>query len=395
MSNKLNTAYLVFIYLFALTSCFSISAMSIDTGIFLLLFIIALSLNYKSLLKYIPKDFSWFVGLYAYRALTLIINNSIQHLARVQEIFDKSPYLSLSVAKLEKKHFERVIYTLFITNSAVILYAIGEKYLSFPIIYRSLFKDDRLSGFFAHALQYAGYESIVAVLAFVLGIFYKRTFLYFFPVLFGGIILSGSRSYILSVIFVIILVSFLKSFRIALVSTISSLGLILIYTFLNPSFKQRLYFLFHPTESSSITSRFNLWDKSWDVFLQHPIFGVGYQNLPLYLKEIYEKGLTTSIAHAHNIYLNELAEGGIIGFILAIGMLIYFVYKYLKEYKNCDDLLYKVFALGLSMVFINIMIAGIFEYNLGTAVVWMLLTFLMGIYLAYKNTLDENEKRNT
>ena len=394
MQNKLQNIYLVFVYIFALTSCFSISVMSIGVAVLLILFLISFSINIKSSIHIIPKDFGWFIAIYAYKGFTLLINSSIQNIGRIQEIFDKSPYLSLSMANIQEKHINRILHIFFITNSIIIIYAVGESYLHLPVIYKSLFTGGRLNGYFSHALQYAGYISIFTILSFTLGNFYKRHFIYYFPVLFTGIILSGSRSYIVSVILVVIIVSAVRSIRVAgftiiLVSVITS-----IYSFLNPSFLHRIYYIIHPMETGSFVARVHMWQKSWEVFIHHPIFGVGYQNLPLYLKELLDKGLIDNISHAHNIYLNELAEIGIVGFVLSIGMLIYFVFKYLKIYKTFENNLYRFFSLSLSMIFINLMLAGFLEYNLGTAVVWMPLTFLMGLHLSYKNGLYIDGKRN-
>ena len=54
--------------------------------------------------------------------------------------------------------------------------------------------------------------------------------------------------------------------------------------------------------------RFNFWIISWNVFLEHPIAGVGSGMLPGYLEPFKEKGLIDNTAHAHNLYLHALAE---------------------------------------------------------------------------------------
>jgi O-antigen ligase len=57
---------------------------------------------------------------------------------------------------------------------------------------------------------------------------------------------------------------------------------------------------------SGVSGRANVWRETWELFSNHPWFGVGYRQHEQYL---------TSEASAHNAYLATLADTGVVGFI--------------------------------------------------------------------------------
>jgi O-antigen ligase len=56
---------------------------------------------------------------------------------------------------------------------------------------------------------------------------------------------------------------------------------------------------------SGVSGRANVWRETWELFSNHPWFGVGYRQHEQYL---------TSEASAHNAYLATLADTGVVGF---------------------------------------------------------------------------------
>ena len=77
-------------------------------------------------------------------------------------------------------------------------------------------------------------------------------------------------------------------------------------------------------DSNDITNgRLALWHYALDKFYEHPVFGVG-------LKSIYN----TLSMDVHNVYLQLLAETGIIGFVIFTIALFAFTIKPLIEFKN-------------------------------------------------------------
>ncbi|HCL81758.1 MAG: hypothetical protein A2077_07580 [Nitrospirae bacterium GWC2_46_6] len=78
---------------------------------------------------------------------------------------------------------------------------------------------------------------------------------------------------------------------------------------------------------ASLKTRLNLWSKGWEMFLSHPILGVGAKHFKFY--NPFEYG-----SHAHNLLINTLAQFGIAGFS-ALMVFFYFILRSLKAaYKR-------------------------------------------------------------
>ena len=75
--------------------------------------------------------------------------------------------------------------------------------------------------------------------------------------------------------------------------------------------------------------------------------------LPSYLEPYKEKGLIDFTSHAHNMYIHELAEDGVPGFIIVIGTQLYFCIKYFKVHHSASDPLLKAVSLGVGVIIIE------------------------------------------
>jgi O-antigen ligase len=58
--------------------------------------------------------------------------------------------------------------------------------------------------------------------------------------------------------------------------------------------------------NSGLTGRTDTWRSAWDVFVSHPLFGVGYQQHEVYIE---------NKMPVHNDYLATLADLGVIGLL--------------------------------------------------------------------------------
>lgn len=67
--------------------------------------------------------------------------------------------------------------------------------------------------------------------------------------------------------------------------------------------------------------RMDMWEAAIAMFVDHPVLGIGWGAFkhvyPVYNELIQEAGIV--IFHAHNMYLNILAETGLAGFFSAYG----------------------------------------------------------------------------
>ncbi len=69
----------------------------------------------------------------------------------------------------------------------------------------------------------------------------------------------------------------------------------------------------------------------WQLFLQHPLLGIGINNASIYIKQYYGH------PHLHNNFIELLACGGIVGFSLHYSLHIYLLVQFLRHWKHRDD----------------------------------------------------------
>jgi len=370
------------IYLYAAFSCFSIAATNGMLAVFTIIFIRKYVVEKRFGAPF--ENFGIFGAIYGWKGITLIANGLWMKIYRVRELWDKLPCLVLGNAGVNKNTLEKTAHVLFSANSALVVYAILQKYAGLPPIDQPLIRyDQRMVGYFGHPLHYGGYISIVLLMALALSLFHERRFAAYLPLLMVGLVLSGSRSYFIGISVAGFILMGLKSRKIVLVSATIAPVAALITAFIYPNFGKRVSFA---ALHGSLTVRMEFWSLAWQAFLKHPFFGLGYEEFSNYLKPYVVSRMLGNHAHAHNLYLQELADGGILGGALIVATFIYFIRKYYLCFVKYEDPLLRSFAIGICASYICLAVAGITEYNFGAAVVWLLLTFLMGLTESYKTT---------
>ena len=215
----------------------------------------------------------------------------------------------------------------------------------------------RTSSFFGDELILGSYLSRLWPIFFGLSIFiFKRghKLFYIFILIFilseALIFLSGDRAaffYInLSAIFIILFSQ--KLFKIRLFTLISSITLLIVISFINPTAKERVFDqtvkgmnLFSDTTSETTKKRIYIFTKNhheiyvsaFKMFLDNKVLGVGVKNYrnfcnnPKYHVNKWEPCHN----HPHNTYIQILAETGIFGFFFLLLALFYF-FKYLLKH---------------------------------------------------------------
>ena len=379
-------SHIVF-YLFAFVSPFSITGSTILLTVILLLYLF----NIKSRIKDSPSDFLYFVVFYLWRGLSVVLNGyPMLFLKAFGDIWDKLPYFVSSGFHFDKKRVERFIYLLLIANVVIFLYAMLQKYLGFPIIVKQLFTDDwvRFKGYHSHPLRFAGYLSTVFIISFAFGVFYSKRYLYFSYILIIAIILNGSRSYWFGVFSVVFLMSFFHSFKKMVYHFIFLSILLMISMWFFPDILKRAESSFSRLDGSfsHMSLRRNFWIAGIEVFQGSPIYGVGAKMSSLYLEKYKNIGLVDNTAHFHNLYITNLAEGGIIGGGILIFLCAYFIRKYFILAKTSKDGFSKAFAFSILGCWVNVVLAGFFESNFSTFSLWSLLTLWMGLYEGFRKS---------
>ena len=129
------------------------------------------------------------------------------------------------------------------------------------------------------------------------------------------------------------------------------------------------------------------WKASWEMFTEHPLFGVGphrfQQELPNYLSEEVKEKIFNhrSFGHAHSIYFDYLATMGIAGF-LALLFFFFTVFRLLiSKYKSCDSTFDKSLVLGVLIAVISFCIGGLTHQSSHDSEILLNLCFLLGLVL--------------
>ncbi|GJQ63889.1 MAG: hypothetical protein SCALA702_29420 [Melioribacteraceae bacterium] len=146
------------------------------------------------------------------------------------------------------------------------------------------------------------------------------------------------------------------------------------------TYKQgRLTSIFDPYLRSNFV-RLSLWKAGWEMFLDHPLFGVGDIDLAeLYVK--YKSPYAKEIqGHLHNNYIHILAILGITGFVVIMWLLGKIFILNMKIYQTFRD---KEFlgslALGSAGCFVSFLVSGLTEWNFGDHEIITMIWFITGL----------------
>lgn len=375
------------LYAFAVATVLAMSATTIVLA--LLLLFLFWDLYRKSIgTADFKKDSLLYAAVYAWLAFTRALATSFKEIFKVKGIWDRLPYAVIGFYKIHRRTVITIFHILFTANTLIVVYALGQHFFGIPAIYKPLFYQDsgRISGYFGHPNQYAGCISIIFLMNICLSIYENKKFFAYTPFLIAGVVFAASRAYFLGIFSCfIILLALSKSFKKILVYSTVAVLVVAVIAFTVPWFNQRIMDGFSLEKNFY---RLNFWKISWDTFLEHPVFGVGSGMLPQHLIPYKEAGLIDNTAHAHNLYLHQLAESGIPGFILVVGIHIYFLVKYARVFRTSTDPLLKAFSLGVALAFVNLLVAGFFESNFIAAIVALHINYLMGVLEGYRSELS-------
>ena len=108
------------------------------------------------------------------------------------------------------------------------------------------------------------------------------------------------------------------------------------------------------------TSRLALWSTAATLFLQHPVLGVGYGNYRSLYND-YLPGVAPNELDTHNLYLQFLAETGIIGFAAFFFLIGSFVRIAVKLARNGDPYC-RLLGIGLGGALAATLIHGLVDF---------------------------------
>lgn len=192
-----------------------------------------------------------------------------------------------------------------------------------------------------------------------------------FVMALGGIVATASRAaYVaIAVSIAIMLVSSKKIFKkllpfAAVIAVAIPVGLYLRYA--NTSLMNF---------SNSTNNRFKIWSYCADMFVNNPVLGLGAgtDNVHTLLRDTYGIDRT----HAHNLFLQMVVEGGIIGGILMIAVIVVAAKNLFKLYKVANKQ-YRSYAVLYTACFAGFFVMSMFEFTLQSPKELMTMFFVLG-----------------
>jgi len=136
-------------------------------------------------------------------------------------------------------------------------------------------------------------------------------------------------------------------------------------------------------EDSTSRSRFAYWNYGWQVMLDHPIFGVGYDNWLVYAHYDMPAGIYDGrIQLPHNIYIEAGAELGFVGLFSFILLIIFAFITNARTRKiisiSENKLLY-LLSYGLDMGLVGYLVAGAFVTVLYYPFFWVQIAMIVAV----------------
>ena len=131
-------------------------------------------------------------------------------------------------------------------------------------------------------------------------------------------------------------------------------------------------------------ARFLLWDTAWNLFVHSPIIGVGWGNfVEIYGSHLsYFSWIPPGAFEVHNIYLQFLAETGLVGFTVFFLFIFGAWQQGLRQLRFSRDVFDKALAFGVLGAIITMLVHGVVDFlfqasNQFGTLFWALLALLI------------------
>lgn len=137
--------------------------------------------------------------------------------------------------------------------------------------------------------------------------------------------------------------------------------------------------------NTSIGARFEMWKGAWMMTQERPLAGVGEDAFKTYFKKYANEGKiakSASIyAHAHNLYLDNLAKNGVFGLLSLFAIFLVPLYTFLKSVVTTNLEVKTIAALGVTHI-LAVMFYGTSEVFFSLHTTQMFYFFLLFILFA-------------
>jgi O-antigen ligase len=333
----------------------------LSISIISLLFLIY-CLKEKNFSYFKNKYFYFFLIFWSYLLINSLINNFNLGSLKISFFYFRYGVFVIAISSLlevDKKFIKYFFYCIFLCFTILIIDGFFQYFMGENILGWKNTNTSRLSSFFGDELILGSYLSRLWPIFFGLSLFYfkKKDKLFFVFILVFIlsevlIFLSGERTalfYInLSAIFVILFSS--KLLKLRLITLLSSLLIIIIITYFNPTAKQRIIDktigqlnivdVYGKINFSDMQDGIYIFSRQhthhyisgYRMFLDNKVLGVGVKNFRNFCgHQKYRKSKLSCSTHPHNTYVQILSETGIIGFLFLMFVFFYFC-KYIFKH---------------------------------------------------------------
>lgn len=143
----------------------------------------------------------------------------------------------------------------------------------------------------------------------------------------------------------------------------------------------RLWSIFQGQDTST-DLRWALWDSTLYIVRAHPIFGIGWNTFFLVYPDYnyYIQGPHILMYHAHNLYLNILAEAGVLGLVSFLGVLFGHVYTSIRLQ---GDIFRQAAQIGVGALVVAVLVSGLSDFELYSHQVTIVFWQLIGLVGAF------------
>ena len=202
-----------------------------------------------------------------------------------------------------------------------------------------------------------------------------------------AILLSFSRGVWISLGAATLLMTAMFSIRMAIILAAGGASLFAAMYSWWPHFHDRIQYALQGGD----TERVWIWKANLQMFKDHPVLGIGYQENIEALKEYYKivgAPQEFMITHAHNQYLHILSGTGVLGLIVYLAIMIYMLVLAVRVWRaiSSRDFFHKGLALGMVGAQVAFLVGGLTEANLEHSKMRYALLFIWAItvWLAYE-----------
>ncbi|UCG51242.1 MAG: O-antigen ligase family protein [Candidatus Latescibacterota bacterium] len=142
----------------------------------------------------------------------------------------------------------------------------------------------------------------------------------------------------------------------------------------------------------NISTRFVLWDVSWDVIKSHPILGVGMGDFTTEAEKRLAGRHVETLIDSHNIYLQILATRGLVGFL----PFLYFWFVLLRSLHRARRRLREHqgfgwhFVTGVLAAAVAVLIGALTENNIDDSEIFTAFMLLVGMAGSFARTPDRD-----